>query len=189
MPLPDPGTWPAGVEWRPRRQSFSESPHAAVRAIRMEAGNTAREALDADEVVRIQVLWRFTPAEWSETMRPFFVAHRATGWEGDWRRRGRGDPHRPDRGRWRGAPRQHSRPLRRGDRDPRDHSGRGSLMSDPTFDEAWAEAAASNRRNAGRLVTLEFSRPVVAARGSSSFRCAPSPPGAPTPSASRTMLR
>ncbi len=84
MPLPDPGTWPAGIEWRPRRQSFSESPHAAVRAIRMEAGNTAREALDADEVVRVQVLWRFTPAEWSETMRPFFIDHRAAGWEGNW---------------------------------------------------------------------------------------------------------
>lgn len=84
MPLPDPGTWPTGIEWRPRRQSFGESPYAAVRAVRMEAGNTAREALDADEVVRMQVLWRFTPAEWSETMRPFFIDVRATGWEGSW---------------------------------------------------------------------------------------------------------
>jgi hypothetical protein len=84
MPLPDPGTWPAGVEWKPRRQSFGESPHAAVRAIRMEAGNTAREALDADEVVRVQVLWRFTPAEWSDTMRQFFIDVRATGWDGNW---------------------------------------------------------------------------------------------------------
>lgn len=36
-------------------------------------------------------------------------------------------------------------------------------MSDPTFDEAWAEAAASNRRNAGRLVTLEFIHPGITA--------------------------
>lgn len=84
MPLPSPGTWPAGIEWKPRRTSFGESPHAAVRAIRMEAGNTAREALDADEVVRCQVLWRFSPAEWSGTMRQFFVAQRATGWQGNW---------------------------------------------------------------------------------------------------------
>lgn len=38
-------------------------------------------------------------------------------------------------------------------------------MSDPTFDEAWAEAAASNRRNAGRLVTLEFLHPGIVAEG------------------------
>lgn len=38
-------------------------------------------------------------------------------------------------------------------------------MSDPTFDDAWAEAAASNRRNAGRLVTLEFLHPGIQAEG------------------------
>lgn len=38
-------------------------------------------------------------------------------------------------------------------------------MSDPTFDEAWQEAAASNRRNPGRLVTLEFLHPGIEAEG------------------------
>jgi hypothetical protein len=38
-------------------------------------------------------------------------------------------------------------------------------MSDPTYDEAWAEAAASNRRNAGRLVTLELLHPGIVAEG------------------------
>lgn len=38
-------------------------------------------------------------------------------------------------------------------------------MSDPTFDEAWEEAAASNRRKAGRLVTLELIHPGIVAEG------------------------
>ena len=84
MPLPDPGSWPSGIAWKPRRASFGESPYGDVRAQRMEAGNTHREALDADEVVRCQVLWRFTPAEWTETMRQFFIDSRATGWAGNW---------------------------------------------------------------------------------------------------------
>lgn len=83
MALPDPGSWPAGVEWRPRRQNFSESPYADVRATKMEGGNTHREALDADEVLRCQVMWRFTAQEWSETMAAFFLEHRARGWIGD----------------------------------------------------------------------------------------------------------
>lgn len=82
MPLPDAGVWPAGIEWRPRRANYSEASYGDVRAIRMEAGNTAREALDADEVVRVAVMWRFTPDEWIEFMRQFFVDHRAVGWYG-----------------------------------------------------------------------------------------------------------
>lgn len=38
-------------------------------------------------------------------------------------------------------------------------------MADPTFDDAWAEAAASNRRNAGRLTTLELIHPGITAEG------------------------
>lgn len=35
------------------------------------------------------------------------------------------------------------------------------MSDDPTFDEAWAEAAASNRRNAQILATLEFLHPGI----------------------------
>jgi hypothetical protein len=38
-------------------------------------------------------------------------------------------------------------------------------MSDPTYTEAWAEAAASNRRKPGRLVTIEFLHPGIVAEG------------------------
>jgi hypothetical protein len=82
MPLPVLPAWPFGIEWRPRRAPFADKPYEPVRATKMEAGNTHREEQDSDEVVKQTVLWRFTPDEWTQAMRPFFIAVRATGWQG-----------------------------------------------------------------------------------------------------------
>lgn len=83
MPLPELPTWPAEIDWQPRRRSFADQMHGEVRAVRMEGGNTRREARPADEVVVQQVMWRFTPAEYA-VIRAFLIDARATGWQGWW---------------------------------------------------------------------------------------------------------
>lgn len=84
MPLPVLPTWPAGVEWRPRRENYRHQPYDEPQKTEMEGGNVRRVARLADEVIRQTVTWKFEVEEYDTVMEPFFDDVRASGWQGSY---------------------------------------------------------------------------------------------------------